>query len=111
MPGRPRNMQGTIDDRCSAVPHRPVGGVHHAASAAESDQVLIPVDAAQRERLARVSPQFMIARCPEDLGESLAEHAERPLDVGREFSYISSNDQPVIVSLRAQAGYQLPVLG
>jgi len=72
--------------------------------------VLVPLDAAQPERLPAVRPQFVVAGHPDQLGESLPEGAERPLDVGRELPDVAGDDEPVGGGRRAEPGYEIPVL-
>ncbi len=67
----------------------------HTEALAHGDQVLVPLDAAQPERLPAVRPQFVVAGNPDHLGEPLPERAERPLDVGRELPDVAGDDEPV----------------
>jgi hypothetical protein len=95
-----------------ALPDRVrVLGGHHAQRAAQLDQVLIALLAAQQDRVPRVGPQVVVAGNPDHRGEPLAEGGERPLDIRHELADVAGHQQPVVGRHRADAPDQLPVLG
>jgi hypothetical protein len=90
--GRTRRQEGVVvqqeqrgDDDWSAgtVPNR-IGilGGQHAKLAAHPHKVLVALLAAQLHRILRAGPELVIAWRPQHGPESLAQRAERPLDVG-----------------------------
>src|SRR5262249_27096820 len=58
--------------------------------------------APEPDRVGVVRPQLVVARGPDDLGEPLAEHPQRPRDVGRELADVAGHQQPVVLRLRPQ---------
>jgi hypothetical protein len=53
----------------------------------------------------------MISRHPNDSVEPIAQHPQRPFDLGDELCYIASDDQPIVVGLRSQTLNDFTIFG
>ncbi len=106
-----QEQRGDRDRAARAGPHR-VGvlGGHHPEFAADAQQVLVALDAAQLDRVVGVGPQLVVAGCPDDLGEAFGEQAERPADGGGGLGHVTGHDQPVLGRAGAQLFHQVAVL-
>lgn len=101
------------DEDWAALAVPPLVGIfrrHHAETAAHLDQRVVALDAAGLDRVGGEGPQFVVARCPDDLGEPLRQQAERPLDVGHLVGDVTRDDQPVVSGLGPKPFHDLTVV-
>ncbi len=77
-------------------------GGEHVQTPAELHQVPVARLPPQPQRVGRRAPQVVVAGHPHDRGEALAQHAQRPLQVGAQLADVAAHDQPVITRVPAQ---------
>ena len=100
----PDRAAGPVPDRVGVL------GGEHAQLLAELHQPPVALLTAKLDRVGAVRPQVVVTRHPDDLGEALAEGAQRPLDVRQPLPHVARHQQPVRRRPRPQALHQLPVL-